>query len=294
MDRLGPEVVALRRRRLGRGLIAAALGALAIGLALGFLGSGGSILAVPVLIYLLGQEEKVAIAGSLAVVGAVAAVGAIDAARRGAVVWRAAALFCGAGFAGSSLGAFLGARSNAALQLTLFGCVLMAAAAAMAFRRAPGSPAGGALLPSERSAAKMVLDGLFVGALTGYVGVGGGFLIVPALTLLGGLPMSLATGTSLVVIAANAGSGFAWHLVLRPQLAGLLDWPVLCAIALVGAAGSLAGRRLARRFDDRALRRAFAVALVVLAAVVLRDALPKLFAAAGTGSGAAIGEPEGR
>ena len=85
----------------------AALGALAIGLALGFLGSGGSILAVPVLIYLLGQEEKVAIAGSLAVVGAVAAAGAVDAARRGAVAWRAVALFGGAGFVGSAIGALL-------------------------------------------------------------------------------------------------------------------------------------------------------------------------------------------
>jgi len=256
-------------------VIAVAAGALAIGLALGFLGSGGSILAVPVLIYLLGQEEKVAIAGSLAVVGAVAAAAAIDAARRGAVAWRAAVLFGGAGFAGSSLGALLGARSTGATQLALFGCVLLAAAAAMAFRRPPDTTAH---LPTQRSAAKLALDGLLVGALTGYVGVGGGFLIVPALTLLGGLPMYLATGTSLVVIAANAGSGFAWHLVLRPQLAGVLDWPVLGAIALVGMAGSLAGRRLARRFDDRALRRAFAVALVLLALFVLRDALPRALA----------------
>ncbi len=260
-------------------MVAAAIGALAIGLALGFLGSGGSILAVPVLIYLLGQEEKAAIAGSLAVVGAVAAAGAIDAARRGAIAWRAVALFGGAGFIGSSLGALLGARSTAAVQLTLFGGVLIAAAAAMAFRRAADPADAGAHPVLRRSASKMVLEGLLVGSLTGYVGVGGGFLIVPALTLLGGLPMYLATGTSLAVIAANAGSGFAWHLVLRPQLAGMLDWPVLGAIALVGIAGSLAGRRLARRFDDRALRRAFAVALVLLALFVLRDALPKLLAA---------------
>ena len=286
LDRLGPDVIALRRRGLGRGLIAAALGALAIGLALGFLGSGGSILAVPVLIYLLGQEEKVAIAGSLAVVGAVAAAGALDSALRRSVDWRAAALFGSAGFVGSSLGALLGAHSAGATQMALFGCVLIAAAAAMAFRRVPLPVSRGAdeehpkSPRPPRSPAKMLLDGLLVGALTGYVGVGGGFAIVPALTLLGGLPMQLATGTSLVVIAANAGSGFAWHLALRPQLAGVLDWPVLGAIALVGMAGSLAGRRLARRFEDRVLRRAFALALFVLAIVVLRDALPRIFGGA--------------
>lgn len=263
-------------------MIAAALGALAIGLALGFLGSGGSILAVPVLIYLLGQEEKVAIAGSLAVVGAVAAAGAIDAARRGAIAWRAVLLFGGAGFVGSSLGALLGARSSGTIQLALFGLVLIAAAVAMAFRRAPPPSevlAAGASPTGQRSAGKMLLDGFLVGVLTGYVGVGGGFAIVPALTLLGGLPMSLATGTSLAVIAANAGTGFAWHLLLSPQLVRVLDWPVLGAIALVGMVGSLAGRHLSRRFDDRALRRAFAVALVLLAIFVLRDALPKLLAA---------------
>ena len=266
-------------------MIAAALGALAIGLALGFLGSGGSILAVPVLIYLLGQEEKVAIAGSLAVVGAVAAAGAIDAARRGAIAWRAVLLFGGAGFVGSSLGALLGARSSGTIQLALFGLVLIAAAVAMAFRRVPSPSepsevlAAGASPYGQRSAGKMVLDGFLVGILTGYVGVGGGFAIVPALTLLGGLPMYLATGTSLAVIAANAGTGFAWHLVLSPQLVRVLDWPVLGAIALVGMVGSLTGRHLARRFDDRALRRAFAVALVLLAILVLRDALPRVLSA---------------
>ncbi len=260
-------------------MIAAGLGALAIGLALGFLGSGGSILAVPVLIYLLGQEEKTAIVGSLAVVGAVAAAGAIEATVRHAVAWRAAGLFAVAGLAGSSVGALVGARSAGATQIAVFGFVALAAALAMAFRRAPDAGTQpGAQPTGQRSAGKMAIDGFLVGVLTGYVGVGGGFLIVPALTLLGGLPMVLATGTSLVVIAVNAGSGFAWSLVARPQLAGTLDWPVLGVIASVGMVGSLAGRRLARRFDDRALRRAFAVALVLLAVFVLRDTLPRALA----------------
>jgi len=252
-------------------VIAAAAGALALGLALGFLGSGGSILAVPILVYLLGQEPKVAIAGSLAVVGAVALAGGLDAARRRAVAWRAVGFFGLAGIAGSVAGASLGARSPGALQLALFGGVMLVAASGMFFRRTPDEPASER---PKRPALALVLDGLLVGALTGYLGVGGGFLIVPALALLGGLPMGLATGTSLVIIALNATTGLVAHLVQQPALLGALDGPVLGAIAAVGALGSLAGRRLAGRLDDRILRRAFAAALVVLAFVVLRDALP--------------------
>ncbi len=256
-------------------MIAAAAGALALGLSLGFLGSGGSILAVPILVYLLGQEPKVAIAGSLAVVGAVALVGALDAARRRAVAWRAVLLFGLAGMAGSALGAFAGSRSRGAVQLAVFGLVMLGAAIAMAVRRLPTNPE---VASARRSAPAMAFDGLLVGLLTGYVGVGGGFLIVPALVLLGGLPMALATGTSLVVIAMNAGTGFAGQLLSHRGLAGTLDWPVLAGIAAVGALGSLAGRRLAGRFDERALRRIFAVALVALALFVLRDALPEALA----------------
>lgn len=253
-------------------MIAGAAGALALGLSLGFLGSGGSILAVPILVYLLGQEPKLAIAGSLAVVGAVALAGGIDAARRGVVAWRAVGLFGLAGIVGSGAGALLGARSPGAVQLALFGGVMLVAASGMLFRQAQE---GVATARPKRPAMSLLLDGLLVGALTGYVGVGGGFLIVPALALLGGLPMVLATGTSLVIIALNATTGLAVHLVQQPTLLGALDWPVLGAIAAVGALGSLAGRRLAGRLDDRILRRAFAAALVVLAFVVLRDALPE-------------------
>lgn len=158
------------------------------------------------LIYLLHQEEKVAIAGSLAVVGAVAAAGAVDAARRGAVAWRAVALFGGAGFVGSAIGAggraFLRGDPAHSVRPRVAG-------GSGSDGLSPCSPANRRprAVARRRSAGKMLLDGLLVGALTGYV-VGGGFLIVPALTLLGGLPMFLATGTSLVVIAANAGSGF--------------------------------------------------------------------------------------
>ncbi len=96
--------------------------------------------------------------------------------------------------------------------------------------------------------------------------------------LLRGLPMALATGTSLAVSAMTAGTGFAVQLISRPALLAALDWPVLSGIAAVGALGSLVGRRLGGRLDDRVARRSFAVALVVLAFVVLRDALPEALA----------------
>jgi len=139
----------------------------------------------------------------------------------------------------------------------------------------------------------IALGGLVVGALTGYVGVGGGFLIVPALVLLGGLPMSLATGTSLAIITLNAATGFVGQVAAHPGLLGALDAPLLAGIAGVGAAGSVAGRRLAGKFDDRTLRRVFAVALVLLALFLLRDALPEALAR-GAGSveaGARAGTP---
>ncbi len=255
-------------------MIAAAIGALALGLSLGFLGSGGSILAVPILVYLLGQEAKVAITGSLAVVGAVAFAGGLDASLRRSVAWRTVGVFGVAGMGGSALGAVLGSRSPASMQLALFGGVLLVAASAMAFQRQPCVPP----VVRTRSVAAMAFDGFLVGMLTGYVGVGGGFLIVPALALLGGLPMALATGTSLVLIGMNAATALVTNLVAQPALVGSLDWPVLALIAAVGAAGSVAGRRLAGRFADRTLRRVFATALVLLALVVLRDAASRLLA----------------
>ncbi len=142
-------------------MIAAVAGGLALGLALGFLGSGGSILAVPILVYLLGQEPKVAIAGSLAVVGAVALAGALEAAWRGAVAWRAVLLFGLAGVFGSALGAAVGARSRGAVQLAVFGLVMLWVAAAMSFRRVATSSQDDV---RRRSVPGLARDGLLVGA----------------------------------------------------------------------------------------------------------------------------------
>ena len=182
--------------------VIAVLCALAIGLTLGLLGSGGSILTVPVLVYLLGQPEKVAIAGSLAIVCAIALVGAVPYARQRLIDWRSVVLFGLPGMAGTWLGAWAAQFVSGALQLFVFALVMLAAAWSM-FRAPPAADGRG-----PRHAGLVVADGLAVGALTGFVGVGGGFLIVPALVLLGGLTIQRAIATSLLVIAMKSAAGF--------------------------------------------------------------------------------------
>jgi uncharacterized membrane protein YfcA len=251
-------------------MLLAWLGAVAIGLALGLLGSGGSIITVPVLVYLVDQPEKIAIAGSLGVVGSIALVGALQNAARRAVSWRSVLGFGLPGMAGTVGGAWLSGYVGGALQLTVFAGVMLAAAVMM-FRR--GEPP--AVPPPPRALPLLALDGVAVGALTGFVGVGGGFLILPALVLLGGLGIHVAIGTSLAIIAMNAFAGFAKHLQLLSAQGLALDWLVLAKFVALGAAGSVAGSRLAHRLPQRTLRRGFATFLVLMAALILWDSVPR-------------------
>jgi uncharacterized membrane protein YfcA len=246
------------------------LGALAIGLSLGLLGSGGSIITVPVLVYLVGQPEKIAIAGSLGVVGAVALTGALQNALRGRVHWRSVAWFGLPGMAGTYAGAWVSGFVSGATQLVVFALVMLAASVMM-FRRAGYEPPAG----QARPLGKVVADGLAVGALTGFVGVGGGFLILPALVLLGGLGMHVAVGTSLAIIALNAFTGFAKHLHLLAVQGQSLDWQVLGTFVLLGAAGSVAGSHFASRVPQATLRRIFAAFLVAMAAFILYESGPR-------------------
>ncbi len=196
-------------------MVLAWLGALSIGLSLGLLGSGGSILTVPVLVYLVGQDEKVAIAGSLAVVGTIALAGALQYLRSDQVDWRNVGWFGVPGMAGTWLGAMLAAFVPGLVQLALF-AVVMLVAAVMMLR---GGELKDTVARSPREVWKIALDGLAVGILTGLVGVGGGFLIVPALVLLGGLSMHRAVATSLVIIALKSYSGFIKYSQ-RPRTTG--------------------------------------------------------------------------
>lgn len=246
-------------------------GAIAIGLSLGLLGSGGSILTVPVLVYLLGQDEKVAIAGSLFIVGTIAAAGSAQYLRARLIDWRSVALFGVPGMAGTYAGAWLAAFVPGLVQLSLFALVMLLAATLML---RPVALDGPARAPRDRW--KIALDGLAVGALTGLVGVGGGFLIVPALVLLGGLSMHRAVATSLVIIALKSFSGFYKYLEVLDSQALALDWQALWLVSALGVAGSLLGTSLASRLPQATLRKGFGAFLVVMGLYILARSLSAL------------------
>ena len=246
------------------------LGGLLVGGCLGLLGSGGSILTVPVLVYLLGHAPDLAIAESLAIVGAIAAVGAIGPIRRGAVDWRSVVFFGVPAMAGTAAGAWFGGVVSPIVQLVAFAAVMVAAAVAML--RSGGR--GGADA-SDRSDGRprprsrlvwIVLEGIGVGVLTGFVGVGGGFLVVPALAMLGGLPMSVAIGTSLVIIAIKSASGFAEYL---QQFGAGMDWTAIGLFSAIGAVGSVLGGAFGRRLNERVLKRTFAMVVLVMGLAIM-------------------------
>lgn len=242
-------------------VLAIALGVV-IGLSLGILGGGGSILTVPIFVYLLGMGAKEAIAASLAVVGATSFVGAVGHWRQGNVDLRIASIFGVVAMVGTYLGARLAVFFSGAAQLILFALVMLIAAAFM-FR--PISSREPRIEPAERMPLTLIAaEGIVVGVLTGLVGVGGGFLIVPALVLLAGLPMKRAVGTSLVVIALKSAAGFFGYF---GQVS--LDWMLVSVFTLVAMVGIVAGTRFVRHVPQAALQRAFAVFLVLMGGLIL-------------------------
>lgn len=243
-------------------MILALLGALTIGLSLGLMGSGGSMLTVPVLVYVVGQDEKTAIAGSLFVVGAIAAVGGAQAALRRVVDWTSVLWFGLPGMAGTWGGAMLAKHVSGTVQMLSFVVVMAIAGVLMVRPRGEDRPGAG------RAPAKIVVDGLLVGVVTGFVGVGGGFLIVPALVLLGGLPMQRAIGSSLLIIAMKSLSGFVKYQQVLGELHLQLDWQVLGLFAATGVCGSLAGSWIGSRVDQQRLRAVFGWLLLVVAVAI--------------------------
>jgi len=253
--------------------VSAWIGALLVGLTLGLLGSGGSMLTVPILVYLVGQPDKVAIAGSLAIVGGTAAVGATTAAFRRKIDPRSVVLFGVPSVAGTYIGAWGGAFVSGAFQLLVFALVVLLAAALML---RPGPAAARQSPPGRLRPAGIMTYGLGVGVLTGFVGVGGGFLIVPALVLLGGLPIHLAVGTSLAIVALKSFVGF-WKYTDVLREAGLsLDWAVLATFTCLGAVGSFTGNIAGGRVPQAHLRRAFGVFLIVVGGLILWRSLPNV------------------
>jgi uncharacterized protein len=241
-------------------MILAALLSLVIGISLGLLGGGGSILTVPILIYALDVPEKPAIATSLLVVGVTSAVASIQHARAGNVVWRVALIFSAAGAAGAFAGGMVAKYIPASILLILFAVIMLGTAAAMWRGRKAVVAVGVEKLPI----AKIALEGLAVGLVTGLVGAGGGFLIVPALALLGGLPMHQAVGSSLVVIALKSLAGFLGY-VSHVQV----DYGLAAVVTGAAIVGSFAGAAAGKRISQEALRRGFAVFVVVMALYLL-------------------------
>ncbi|AKF79091.1 membrane protein [Myxococcus fulvus 124B02] len=302
-------------------------GALLVGVLLGVLGGGGSILTVPLLVYVLGVEPRTAIAMSLVVVGVTSASGALLHARAGRVKWRTALLFGTGGMAGAFLGGKLNPLLSPTMLLLCFAGVMVAASVAMLLRsdapalvtsghvtadlsdaratsgqvepnisiavdhparptekRSPTNIASGSSVSMGRteqsppasiasgssvSVVRVVVQGVGVGILSGLVGAGGGFLIVPALTLVG-LSTPMATATSLVVIALQCAAGLIGHLG-HAELPWRLTGEVL-AIALVG---SLLGGRFAGRVAPGVLRRGFALFVLATATFLLLAQLPR-------------------
>lgn len=245
-------------------LVVTLAAAVLVGIALGVLGGGGSILTVPILVYLAGLDAKHAIAMSLFVVGVTSALGAIPHARAGRVRWRTGLLFGATAMAGAYGGGRLAEFIPGTWLLAGFGVMMLATAIAML--REPGTRPR---THKELPVLLVVAEGLVVGAVTGLVGAGGGFLVVPALVLLGGLPMGIAVGTSLVVIAMKSFAAFAGYLSTVH-----IDWPLAIAVTAAAVAGGVLGSRLAGRIPDRVLRKGFGWFVVVMGAFVLSQQLP--------------------
>ena len=255
--------------------------AVAIGLLLGLLGGGGSILSLPVLVYLAGQAPEAAIAASLFLVGVTSAVALVPHARAGRVQWRTGLVFGTAGLAGAYAGGRLAASVPAPLLLAGFGLLIVAAATTMI--RSCRRPLRGSTRTGRLPV--LVVLGAIVGLVTGMVGAGGGFVIVPVLVLLAGLAMTTAVGTSLLVITLQASAGLLGHL----QHASI-DWPLTLAMTALAIVGSLAGVRLAARVPAQLLRTSFGWFLIGMAALVLLDQAPTTVrhALAGTVPGRAL------
>lgn len=272
----------------------AVVAGLLIGLSLGALGGGGSILAVPVLVYGLGQTAAQATTGSLVVVAVTSVVGAVTAHRAGHVLTGRGAVFGVVAIGGATAGATASGVVGQPVLLSAFAALLLVVAAVMVTRqlrvhRDRVRP-GGTPRPADSiedpiitfsptfscrcpRALKVLATATVVGLLTGFLGVGGGFLVVPALVIALGLPIAYAAGTSLVVITITSTSA-----LLVKAGAGLQpDWRLVGLLTVASVAGGWAGAKIAARADTSRLQAAFTGLLVLVAGYTAWQALPQLF-----------------
>ncbi len=250
------------------------LAAIFIGLSLGLLGSGGSILTVPALIYLVGQDEKIAIAGSLAIVGVIAASGVISYHIKRQIKWPVVLRFGLPSMFASYLAASLSVYLTGIMQLSLFAIIMLLSAFFMIRQPKISTKAANTTQPDQQ--VKFIISGLIVGSITGLVGVGGGFLIVPSLVLLTGLTMTSAVATSLAIITLQSFTGFIkYHQLLSEQNIAL-DWQVIITFSLIGIAGNLLGQKISAQIPQHHLKRGFGLFLLIMGCFILYRSLTNL------------------
>jgi uncharacterized membrane protein YfcA len=237
----------------------ALLGAALIGLSLGLTGAGGSIITLPVLVYLAGLPPKEAVGLSLFVVGAAALVGALQRFRSGEIHLKAGLMFALTGMVGAAGGAQLTPLVSGRVLMLIFAILMLVVAINMLVgNQVKDEPT------AECRPVRCLLAGLAVGVLTGFIGVGGGFLLMPALVKFARLPLRMATGTSLAVISFNSAAGFVGHFGEAPP-----RWTLALTFAGIAAAGVLLGSSFAKRLPVARLRQGFAFMVILTGSFVL-------------------------
>ena len=250
-------------------LILIACVAVVIGLSLGLLGSGGAILTVPALIYIVGQDEKVAIASSLAIVGLIAFTGAVKYQQNKMIHWPVVWQFGLPSMLGSYVAAGFSVYLSGVQQIILFAVIMMLAAFSMLKNKTDVSHQTIALGFSLR----LIVIGGVVGCISGLVGVGGGFLIVPALLTFTGISMTRAVATSLVIITLQSLTGFIKYYSIADQQNLAFDWQVIAVVALVGAISSLLGQKISTGISQEKLKRTFALFLLIMSVFILSKSI---------------------
>lgn len=260
------------------------LASVLMGLSLGLIGGGGSILTVPILVYLFAIDPVLATGYSLFIVGLTALVGGFFYFRRGEVDLKTGVIFAAPSFVGVYLArAYIvpalpdpvfsmgtSAISKSLLIMLVFAILMLVASLSMI--RTKSRVAQKQDLPNLPRFLLISIEGLVVGAITGFVGAGGGFLIIPALVILVGLPMKRAVGTSLFIIAAKSLLGFIGDL----QQQAAMDWSLLFLIAGIAIVGLLAGLNLSKRVSEQILKRGFGFFVLLMGSFILLDQLRKM------------------
>lgn len=248
------------------------LGAVLIGLSLGLLGSGGSIITVPLLIYVADEPAKLAIAESLFIVGCISAFGSISYIKRGLVSWKFVLLFGLPSMFGTYFGAWTSQFVSGEFQLLIFSIVMLIASRSM-FTPVTSTN-------SEVAASRnlfVISAGILVGGIAGFVGVGGGFLIVPALFLLGKLAFQQAIGSSLVIIMMQSFIGYLKYQNVLQQFALTMNWKTVLVIVFMGILGSMLGVRIMDKIPQQQVRKLFAIVLVVLGIYIFGTTIYDIF-----------------